>query len=438
MGEKVKTFQHVVKTDTTTNRIKNFVIEGAPRFPRAAGEYLLDKVPIVQWLPRYQPSWLIQDSVAGLTIGVMLIPQALAYAKIATIPIENGLYSAWVPAAVAVFMGTSKGTLLHNKMDISSSSTLVYISNMCRSSDLSAGPTSVLGLLTAEIIEGFGNQYTPAAIASGVAMMVGIYSMLLGVFGLGFLLDYVSVPVLTGFISATSLTIGFGQLGSLVGLDNTPSGVFDIIGDALKRLPKWDGPTCGIGFGTIALLLIFEKMGKVWGSKHFAIKYIASSRAIVVLVLFTIISYGVNKDRKTPLWGIAKVTTHGIAAPEVPSGALLSQVASRSFAPLVACTLEHLAVGKAFGRKNGYVIDQTQELNYLGVTNIINSFFHAMPTGGAMSRTAVNSECGVRSPLNGAVTAGWILLTIYFFSPALFWIPKATLAAIIVSILLYS
>jgi sodium-independent sulfate anion transporter 11 len=109
VGEKVDAFKNVVKTDNSTNRVKSFVIEGAPKLPGATKYYLLDKFPIIQWLPRYHPSWLLQDFIAGLTIGVMLIPQGLAYAKIATIPIENGLYSAWVPAAVAVIMGTSKG-----------------------------------------------------------------------------------------------------------------------------------------------------------------------------------------------------------------------------------------------------------------------------------------------------------------------------------------
>lgn len=110
IGEKVDAFKTVVRTDSSTNRVKDFVTEGVPKLPRATKQYLLDKVPIIQWLPRYHPSWLLQDGIAGLTIGVMLIPQGLAYAKIATIPIENGLYSAWVPAAVAVFMGTSKGS----------------------------------------------------------------------------------------------------------------------------------------------------------------------------------------------------------------------------------------------------------------------------------------------------------------------------------------
>jgi sodium-independent sulfate anion transporter 11 len=111
VGEKVDAFKDVVRTDTTTNRVKNFVVEGSPKLPSAAGRYLLNKLPIIQWLPRYHPSWLLTDFIAGLTIGVMLIPQGLAYAKIATIPIENGLYSSWVPAAVCVFMGTSKGEL---------------------------------------------------------------------------------------------------------------------------------------------------------------------------------------------------------------------------------------------------------------------------------------------------------------------------------------
>ena len=113
IGEKVETFKEVVNTDTTTNRVKRILVQEAPKLPAATGEYLIQKIPIVQWLPRYDPSWLLTDCISGLTIGVMLIPQGLAYAKIATIPIENGLYSSWIPAAVCVFMGTSKGTTLN-------------------------------------------------------------------------------------------------------------------------------------------------------------------------------------------------------------------------------------------------------------------------------------------------------------------------------------
>ncbi|KAI1347622.1 sulfate permease [Xylaria sp. FL0043] len=404
--ENIEALREELRTDPNLKRVKHYSKVVPERLPSAAKQYFLDKLPIAQWLPRYSPSWLISDFMGGLTIGVMLIPQGLSYAKIATIPIEHGLYSSWVPAAVAVFLGTSK--------------------------DLSSGPTSLMGLLTAEIVADLKAEYAPADIAAAVAFMVGIYGLVVGLLGLGFLLDYISIPILTGFISATALTIGFGQVGSLVGLDNTPSTVFPIIGDVLRRLPKWDGPTSGIGFGTVVILYLLEKMGKKWGKRHFMIQYISSSRAIIVLIIFTLVSYLVNKDRDDLLWAISKVDTNGIAQPKAHDNALISKVAARAIAPFVAASLEHQAVAKAFGRKNHYTVDQTQEFNYLGVTNLINSFFGAMPVGGAMSRTAVNSECRVRSPLNGVITAVWILLTIYFFSPALYWLPKATLAAIII------
>ncbi|KAJ2995055.1 hypothetical protein NUW58_g1382 [Xylaria curta] len=403
---RVEALKEELRTDPNLTRVKHYAEIIPETLPSATKQYLLDKLPIIQWLPRYSLSWLASDFVAGLTIGVMLIPQGLSYAKIATIPIEHGLYSSWLPAAIAVFLGTSK--------------------------DLSTGPTSLMGLLTAEIIADLKAEYAPADIAAAVAFMVGVYGLVIGLLGLGFLLDYISIPILTGFISATALTIGFGQVGSLVGLDNTPSEVFDIIGDVLRRLPKWDGPTSGIGFGTVVILYLLERLGKKWGKRHFLIQYISSSRAIIVLIIFTLISYLVNKDRNELLWAISKVNTHGIAHPKVHDHSLISKVAARAIAPFVAAALEHQAVARAFGRKNHYTVDQTQEFNYLGVTNLVNSFFGAMPVGGAMSRTAVNSECNVRSPLGGTITAAFILLTVYFFSPALYWLPKATLAAIII------
>ncbi|KAI5862646.1 sulfate transporter 4.1 [Durotheca rogersii] len=408
MEKTVTALKEELRTDVTLNRVVKFARVAPKKFPPAAKQYLADKLPIVQWLPRYSLSWLPQDFMAGLTVGVLLIPQGLAYAKIATIPIENGLYSCWVPAAVMVFMGTSK--------------------------DLSTGPTSILGLLTAQIIADLKDEFPRVDISAAVAMMVGIWSLLIGLLGLGFLLDYVSIPVLTGFISATAFVIGMGQVGSLVGLSNVPDGAFNQLANILRRLPRWDGPTCGIGFGTALVLLALQHVGRRWGGRHFAIRYLASSRAIVVMVVFTLISYLANRgrDHGAYLWSISEVSTHGIETPRAPGAVLLARVAARSIAPLVACTLEHQAVGRAFGRRNHYAVDQTQEFNYLGVTNIVNSFFGSMPVGGAISRTAVNSECGVRSPLNGAITAGFIILTLYVFSPALYWLPKATLSAIII------
>ncbi|KAI8299908.1 putative sulfate permease [Colletotrichum sp. SAR11_240] len=395
------------QTDSTINTIRRKAGAALPRIPSATGQYLIEKVPIVQWVTQYDPKWILSDFIAGMTIGIMMIPQALAYAKIATIPGEFGLYSSWLPAAIYVFMGTSK--------------------------DLSTGPTSIMGLLTAEIIGDLKSEgFAPEDISSAVALMVGIYSLMVGLLKLGFVLDYISVPVLSGFLSAAALTILLGQVGSLVGLSDVPSGTASIINNVFSRIPEMEPLTIAIGFSGIILLYALEFIGKRWGKKSAILKFICSSRAVIILFIFTTISFVVNKDKKTPLWAISKVKANGLRAPRIPATDLVSKVTTRAIAPLVASALEHLAIGKAFGRNNNYAIDESQELCYLGVANTINSLFGAMSVGGAMSRTAVNSECGVKSPMSGAFTAGFILLTLYKLSGALFWIPKATLSAIII------
>ncbi|KAF2645892.1 hypothetical protein P280DRAFT_131698 [Massarina eburnea CBS 473.64] len=394
-------------TDYSLNRVRRDVPRVAKALPRASVDYLYGKVPVVQWLPKYNPRWAMYDILAGITIGVMLIPQALAYAKIATIPVEYGLMSSWLPNFLYFLMGTSK--------------------------DMSAGPTSLMGLLTAEIIADIAKEgFSAISIASAVSMSVGIYCLVVGLLRLGFLLEFISIPILHGFISAAGIVIMLGQVPSLFGV-KVGSGTAAIIHDLFVQIPKFQGPTVGVGLGGIALLLILEKVGAKWGQKNKAIWAIGLARSAIVLVLFTGISYGLNKNRvDDPIFELSKVKSKGIDTPSIPSGILIQKVFPRAVAPFLAATIEHLAIAKGFARKNNYVIDPAQELVYLGTTNFFNSFFSAMPVGGAMSRTAVNSSTGVKSPAYGIVSGGFVLLAIFKLSPALFWIPKATLAAIIV------
>ncbi|KAK7179849.1 hypothetical protein DPSP01_004600 [Paraphaeosphaeria sporulosa] len=403
--------KRLVAEDHNIQRARRDGARAARALPRAAGKYLVDKVPVVHWAPQYNPRWLANDALAGITIGVMLIPQALAYAKIATISGEFGLMSSWLPNFLYFFMGTSK--------------------------DMSTGPTSLLGLLTAEIVRDYTSEgFSAQAIASMVAMCVGIYCLIIGGLKLGFLLEFVSIPVLHGFISAAGIVIMLGQIPSLFGV-KVGTGTGTIIHDLFAQIPDFKGPTVGVGLGGIVLLVALQKMGQKWGSKNKAIWFIALARAAIVLVLFTGISYGVNKDidlkNNDPVWELSKVKSKGINAPKMPPSALFSKVFPRAVAPFLAGVIEHLAIAKAFARKNGYVIDPAQELVYLGVTNFFNSFFSSMAVGGAMSRTAVNSSTGVKSPAYAIVAGGVVVLSIFELSPALFWIPKATLAAIIVT-----
>jgi sodium-independent sulfate anion transporter 11 len=259
-----------------------------------------------------------------------------------------------------------------------------------------------------------------------------MYAMALGLLKLGFLLEFISVPVLSGFISAAAIVIMLGQIPSLFGV-SVGDGTARIIHDLFAKIPQYDGPTCGVGLGGILLLYLMQKMGQRWGKKNKAIWLFALGRSAVVLIIFTGISYAVNKDinlkKDDPVFALSKVKSNGIATPRMPDSALIGKV----FAPFIAAALEHLGIAKAFGRKNGYITDPAQELVYLGFTNFFNSFFNSMPVGGAMSRTAVNSESGVKSPAYGLIAGGVVILSIFKLSPALYWIPKATLAAIIVT-----
>ncbi|GFP60079.1 probable sulfate permease C3H7.02 [Trichoderma asperellum] len=335
------------RTDANVNRAKRWAGPIARRVPSAAAEYLYEKFPIIQWLPRYNPKWLLNDFVAGITVGVMFVPQA--------------------------------------------------------------------------------------TVASAVAFMVGVYALIVGALKLGFLLDFVSGPVLTGWISAVALVILLGQVGSLVGL-TVGSTTVEIIRGVLGHLDKIQGMTACIGLTGIAMLLVFEHVGKTTGKKNKWIKFVCTSRAAVVLVIYTLISWGVNKDRgeKNYMWAVTEINANGLAKAKTHDTNLLAKVAGRSVAPFIAMSIEHLGVGKAFGLRNGYDIDRSQELLFLGTANMVASIQGSMASGGAMSRTAVSSEAGSRSPLNFIFTAGFVLLTLYELAPALYWIPKATLSAIII------
>lgn len=282
---------------------------------------------------------------------------------------------------------------------------------------------------------GDNSGYTPQQIASAVALMMGVYGMILGFLKLGFLLEFVSVPIITGFISAVAITIMLNQMGSLLGISISSSAkTYTQIRDIFQLLPTASGLTCAVGFTCILMLTLLDKAGKRWGDTNRLVWVLSITRAFLALVLYTGVSYAVNHTRAEDdyLFAVVKVKSQGQEAPAIPPGDLIGKVASASLTVFIGATIEHTAIARAFGVKNNYVPDQSQELCYFGVCNFFNSFFHAMGVGGAMSRTSVNSSCKVRSPLSGVITTAVILVCIYQLVGTLYWIPKAALAAIII------
>ena len=267
---------------------------------------------------------------------------------------------------------------------------------------------------------------------------MGLYGIILGFLKLGFLLDFVATPVLNGFISAAAIVIGLGQVDNLLGQENVDPngrGTGTKIHDILAQLPQADGPTCGIGFGSIVILVTLEQLSKRFPKNKIAY-YFSITRAFLCLVIFTGISYAVNKkygqNSDNYLFDVAE-TEKTVITPRVTDTALFAKAFPRAIPAFVAAALEHVAIARAFGIRNNYVSDTSQELCYLGVVNLCNSFWHSMGVGGAMSRTAVNSGCRVRSPLSGFITTAVVLVAIYALSGTLYWIPKACLAAIVIT-----
>lgn len=167
-------------------------------------------------------------------------------------------------------------------------------------------------------------------------------------------------------------------MDSLLGESGVGDGTATQIHDIFALLPQANGYACAIGFGGIVFMTILEKAGKRWGDRYKAVWLLSITRAFLCLLLFTGISYGVNKkhgkDVDSYLFEVAEVNSSGIATPEMPSSDLISKAFPRSIVAFIGSILEHLAIARAFGVKNGYVSDQTQELCYYGITNFVNSF----------------------------------------------------------------
>lgn len=237
------------------------------------------------------------------------------------------------------------------------------------------------------------------------------------------------------FISAAAIVIGLGQVDSLLGEDNVGDGTGTIIHDVFAQLPNANGLTCAIGLSCCVILVGLDQVGKRYGNKNRIAFYFGISRAFICVLLFTGISYAVNGNKESSddyLWQVAEVQANGLE-PRMVDSTLFTKCIGRAIAPFVAAALEHTAIARAFGMRNNYVPDVSQELTYLGVVNFVNSFFSAMGVGGAMSRTSVNSGCKVRSPLCGTITTAVVLISIYELTGALYWIPKAVLAAIVIT-----
>jgi len=358
---------------------------------------LLKRVlPLLSQLSDYGREKLRGDLSAGLTVGVMLIPQGMAYALIAGLSPIYGLYASLVPLVVYAVFGTSR--------------------------QLAVGPVAMVSLLVAAavapIAEGSPQLYVGLAVL--LSLMVGVLQFGLGVARFGFLVNFLSHPVLSGFTSAAALIIGLSQLKHLLGIDLPRSNfIHEILWTAAGRLGEVHPLTLLLGLGSIALLV-----GLRWWSR-------ALPGALVAVVLTTVVVWALGLDEQ----GVAIVGTVPGGLPPLSMPPLdwgyARQLAPSALAIGLVGFMESIAVAKVYAGRHRYEVDANQELIGLGLANIAGAFASAYPTTGGFSRTAVNDEAGARTNLAAIVSAGIIALTLLFLTPLFYYLPKAVLAAII-------
>lgn len=354
-------------------------------------------IPGIEWMSHYKREYVRGDITAGLTVGIMLIPQGMAYAMIAGLPPIYGLYASTVPLIIYALLGTSR--------------------------QLAVGPVAMVSLLTAtgvSTLAAVGSE-DYIALAIILALMIGVMQFVLGLLRLGFLVSFLSHPVLSGFTSAAALIIGFSQLKHLMGVDLPRSHhVHEIFMESMNHISETNLYTLAIGLTGIAVILLAKRYTRNVPGPLLAVFF-----GILVTVGLGLDAYGVKIIGDIPS-GLPSLTIPSVE----PS--LLRSLLPIALAISLVSFMESIAIAKAIQAKHkDYELNANQELIGLGVANIIGSLFQSYPVTGGFGRTAVNDQAGARSGLAPIISASFIILTLLFLTPLFYYLPKAILASVI-------
>nr|CAD7589968.1 unnamed protein product [Timema genevievae] len=401
---------------------------------------LLEKtIPATKWLREYYKKDIIHDVIAGLTVGLTAIPQGIAYAVVAGLQPQYGLYAAFMGPFTYVLLGSCK--------------------------DITIGPTAILALMTKTFVTSHGPDF-----AVLLAFLSGCIIFLLGLFRMGFLVDFISMPVTVGFTSAAALTIASSQLKGLFGFGGSSNDFIGACINLVKHVHEtrlWDSV---LGVSTIIVLLLTKNLKDVYKGRNLSemsawqrvlnktLWMICIARNAVVVVLGALAAYILDSRGQTPFKLTGKITEGlppfapppfstsfngtnytfvdmvqemGTSVAVVPLISILESVAiAKSF--YLSTMVESITDLRVFVAAKGKAVDATQEMIALGISNILGSFVRSMPVTGSFTRTAVNNASGVCTQLGGAITGLLILVALGFLTGTFYYIPKASLAGLII------
>ncbi|KAI0446791.1 sulfate permease [Xylaria telfairii] len=382
-------------------------------------DYLLSLFPFLSWIGFYNLQWFIGDLVAGITIGAVVVPQGMAYAKLAELPVQFGLYSSFVGVILYWFFATSK--------------------------DITIGPVAVLSTVTGTVVSDViaahpEYEKVPWVIASALAVICGSIVLFIGLIRCGWIVELIPVVSLAAFMTGSAINIAAGQVPGLLGITgfSTRDSTYLVIINTLKGLPRTN-LNAAIGLTALTLLYLI-RFTCTWAAKKYPSRqklffFLNTLRSVFAILLYTLVSWLVNMNRRqhpafTILGSVPRGFTHA-AVPTINTD-IISSFASEIPATVIVLLIEHIAISKSFGRVNNYRINPSQEMVAIGVTNIIGPFLGGYPATGSFSRTAIKSKAGVRTPFAGVITGLVVLLAIYALTAVFFYIPNAALAAVII------
>ncbi|UCG64870.1 MAG: solute carrier family 26 protein [Deltaproteobacteria bacterium] len=357
-----------------------------------------DFIPALEWLRTYKRDNLRGDLSAGLIVAIMLVPQSMAYAMLAGLPVIIGLYAATIPLLIYALFGSSR--------------------------HLAVGPVAMMSLLVfaaaSKLAQPGSETYIGFVLL--LSFMVGAMQFLFGVLRLGFLVHFVSHAVISGFMSAAAIVIFLSQLKHLLGIKIAGGGsVFHILVEVSRNIGDTNLITLMIGLGSICILSILKKKHPLFPSQ------------LVVVIGGTLLVYLLGLEK----FGVETVgrVPKGLPSFSIPefSANWMMLLLPSSITIVFVGFMESIAVAELIAAKEKYKIDPNQELKGLGLANLVGAFVSCYPVTGGLSRTAVNYQAGARTGLASMVTAAVVILTLLFFTPLFFDLPRAVLASIIMT-----
>ena len=366
----------------------------------------------MDWLVGYGADDARGDIQAGLTVGVMLVPQSMAYALLAGVPPIYGLYASLIPLVLYALLGTSR----HLSVGTVAVDMLIVAAGV-------GGAVQTLGVGP--------DQYVELAIL--LAAMTGLIEIVMGLLGFGFMVNFLSRPVIAGFMTAAPLIIAASQIGNLVGIESPDTQYVHVyVWHAIQHVESFHPVGVGIGVLGIAVLLVLQIWKPRWPA---ALIWVAS--AIVATW-----ALGLQVGAPLELGGTALASSAVETVGKVPEGLpgfemqVWSWEAVRTLAP-TAVTLalvqfmSIMSLGEAFASEHDYSVDANKELFAIGTANLVGSFFRSIPVSGSFSRSAVNDQAGANTPMTNVVASGLVLVALLFLTPLFQFLPTSALAAII-------